>query len=227
MTFLTSKPWFAVAACSVVAFAASPVAGGGSTGSGSIGSVMANSAIRIDDGAVKGNAALFPGNLVETAGGASELRLRSGGAVVMDANTKLRVFENRAEIEAGKAQFRGGAAAESGNIRVETADGSEAIVERSANSLVVGSLRGAVRVKDGNGILLASLNPGNAMAFTAAEEDQGGASPNPQTTAGGTKTRRMVRIGSRRFWLITGTAGSVLVPVTVAATRNNNPPASR
>ena len=146
----------------------------------SVGFAMAKGSIRIDSNAVTGNATILSGNVVESVGGSSELRL-AGGSVMMASNARVQVFENRAELQSGKIQVQGGTLlAGSGDIRVQADAGAEAIVERKISSVTVGALKGSVRVVNRKGVLLASLKPGNALAFDADQDNQqAGAGTNP------------------------------------------------
>ena len=199
-----------------------------------VGLAMAKSSIRIDTSNVAGNATLLSGNVVESVGGTSELHLR-GGSLVMDTNARVKVFENRAELQSGKIQMRGSQLeAGSGQIRVMADPGAEAILERKNSSVVVGSLRGAVRVVNREGVLLASLNPGNALAFDA--EDQGGAGAGNGTTPEKSSSKKK-KAGAAGGWgalgaatqvaVVAGVAAAVVVPTAVVTTRNTKSASSR
>ncbi len=208
------------------AHAAAPTAAR-ATAPPSVGLAVAASSIRVDASNVTGNATLLSGNVVESVGGTSELHLR-GGNVVMDTNARVQVFENRADLQAGKIQLQGSQLeAQAGQIRVMAAPGAEAILERRDASVVVGSLRGSVRVVDRDGFLLASLNPGHALAF----DDQGGAGTGTGTgTAPDKKSSKKKRAGAAGWGglstgaqtaVVLGVATAVAVPTAVVATRNN------
>ena len=202
-----------------------------------VGLAMAKSSIRIDTSTVAGNATLLSGSVVESVGGTSELRLRNG-SVVMDTNARVKVFENRAELESGKIQIQGSQLeAGSGQIRVMADPGAEAILERRNSSVVVGSLRGAVRVVNRDGVLLASLNPGNALAFDT--EEQGGAGTGNGTTPEkkSSKKKKAGAAGAAGGWgalgagaqaaVIVGVAAAVVVPTAVVTTRNTKAASSK
>lgn len=201
-----------------------------------VGLVVAKSTIRIDSSAVTGNATILSGNVLESVGGTSELRLR-GGSVVMDTNAKIRVFEDRTELQSGKIQVNGSQlSTDAGEIRIQSGNGSEAVLERYDSDVMVGSLRGSVKVTDREGVLLASLNPGSSMLFSAEvdEQDQGGAGTGSSSPAGKTKTKAKIKTkpgvkmsrGAKVGWGLAG-AAAVAVPVAVVATRSSTPPVSR
>lgn len=196
-----------------------------------VGMVVTKDTVRIDSSAVTGNATVLSGNVLESVGGTSELRLR-GGSILLATNAKVRAFENRTELQSGKIQVHGaGIATESGEIRVQTPTGSEAILERKSDALVVGSLRGPVQVTNQDGLLLATLTPGSAMAF-APDPDQGGAGASKGTndtpTATAKNKRKTGKISARTksAWIL-GTGAAIATPIAVVATRDNTKPVSR
>lgn len=148
-----------------------------------VGLVVARNTIRIDSSPIRGNATVFNGNVLESAGGTSELRLNNGGSVHMAPNARVRMFQNVAELQSGKIQMSG-AQANANNIRVEAALGSSAVLDRAGNRVVVGSLQGAVRVTNKQGVLLARLEPGNALAFEADPQVNNPPPPPPTNGAG-------------------------------------------
>jgi hypothetical protein len=192
-----------------------------------VGIAMSKGSIRVDASAVTGNATLLSGSVVESVDSSSELRMRAGGSVLMAANSRVQVFENRAELQSGKIQVQGSnLLADFGGIRVMAAEsGAQAVLEQTGTSVVVGSLRGAVRVLDQDGALLASLHPGKAMAFSpAADEDQGGAGTGNQTPNNNNKKK--LRRGAK-IWTAAAVAAGVAVPVGVVTTRDKKSTASR
>ena len=101
----------------------------------SVGVAMAKSSIRIDSSAVTGNATILSGNVVESVGGTSELRLQAG-SVVMDTNARVQVFENRTELQSGKIQVQGPQlVTNSGNISVV----ADKVVVTPSSSTTTGS----------------------------------------------------------------------------------------
>lgn len=192
----------------------------------SVGLAMAKSSIRIDSSAVTGNATILSGNVVESVGGTSELQLQAG-SVVMDTNARVQVFNNRTELQSGKIQVQGSQlVTNSGNIRVLADQGGEAVLERKNSSVVVGSLRGSVRVVNREGTLLASLTPGHALSFDM-EEDQGGA-------GAGNGAKKVKKRGGfagmgagAQAAVVIGVAAAVVVPTAIVTTRSSKSATSR
>ena len=166
-------------------------------GGGAVG--LATRPVRINASLAAANATLLNGNVVETTNESSELRLR-GGAVLMDRATRVRVFDSRTELEAGKVQVQG-TDLHAGSLRVNMlGSASEATVVRTGADVRIGSLRGDVTVTR-KGVLVAKLTAGNELSFradeynpapaaeTAGTNDSGspaddGAPPPSPTTAG-------------------------------------------
>ncbi len=195
-----------------------------------VGLVMAKSTVRIDSQAVTGNSSILSGNVVESVGGISELRL-SGGAVVMDTNAKVQVFENRTELQSGKIQVSGSSMSTgAGELKIQADAGSEAILERTNSSIIVGSLRGSVKVTNREGVLLASLNPGHAISLEPEPGDQGGAGTGKASDTSTTTTSKKKGGGfiiGAKTGIVLGTVTAVAVPVAVVANRSNKPTVSR
>lgn len=197
------------------AFAAAPT----------VGFVVAKDTIRIDSSTVRGNATVLNGNVLESAGGTSELRLNNGGSVHMAPNARVRMFQNVAELQSGKIQMSG-AQANVNQIRVEAAAGSSAVVDRIGNRVVVGSLSGAVRVTDQEGVLLARLEPGKAIAIDEEQNSGAGTNPPPQNrpTPRPKPQPRVNHMGPvAKFFTVVGIGAGVGVPVAVVATRSDKP----
>lgn len=139
-------------------FAASPA----------IGLVTAEGSFQLDHSSVWRNATLFDGAVVETNVSSSSLQLDNGVRMRLAAKSRARVFESRLVLEKGIGQL------ESLNYRIEadslqvTADkpGATARVQVTGpNRIVVAARQGTVRVSNSEGVLIAKLDSGHAMAF--------------------------------------------------------------
>jgi hypothetical protein len=196
-----------------------------------VGLVMAKKTIRIDTSPVQGNATILSGNVLESVGGTSEVRLGSG-SVLMDTNARVKVFADRTELQTGKIQIRGSnLRTDAGRYWIEAPAGAEAILERTAKNLVVGSLRGSVRIMDQSGTLLASLPPGTALAMhsnpPAVSDKDTSAGANPSETATKKPTVQGGMSTGAKVLIAAGIATAVVVPAVVVATRDNKTNVSR
>lgn len=145
-------------------FAASPA----------IGLVVANGSFQLDHSSVWGTATLFDGNVIETNISSSQLQLNNGVTLRLAAETSARVYEKRLVLEKGIGQV------ESANYRIEAASlrveadkpGATARVQLTGQKRVVVAARdGAVRVSNGDGVLVARLDSGREMTFEPQEGD--------------------------------------------------------
>lgn len=143
-----------------------------------LGVVTANGDFRLNKSTVNGNATLLDGALVETAGTPSRLRLNSGPVLDLGAKAKATVFRDRLVLEAGVSDFStpGEYRIEAGTLRIAaaTADGSGRVARLGQKTVQVGALKGALRVYNSQGILLANVAQGSALQL---EPQVGGAAP--------------------------------------------------
>jgi len=186
-----------------------------------VGLATAPGSFSIDHSRVAGNATLFEGSIVETWNTASELQLSTGARMQLAAESRGIIYRDRLVLEKGENQ--GNHPVEALSLRIRLADaGSTARVSLSGRNLVqVAALNGAVKVANGNGVVLASLAAGSALSFEPQEA--GAAAPSTLTgcleSAGG-KLMLTDETSSVRFELLGGGldryAGSrVLVTGTV------------
>ena len=166
-------------------FAASPA----------IGLVVANGSFQLDHSSVRGTATLFDGNVIETHVSSSQLQLNNGVKLRLAAETRARVYESRLVLEKGIGQL------ESTNYRIEAASlqvepdkpGATARVQLAGQKRVVVAARdGAVRVTNGDGVLIARLDSGREMVFE----------PQEGSAAGVTKVSGILALKDGQFILV-------------------------
>jgi len=126
--------------------------------SDSIGVVRSNGGFRVDGAAVRGNATLFEGNLVETAATRSLLQL-GGVQITLAPESRIKVF--RDHIEAGALRI------------APTAKDSDLQIQTPGARVDVGARTGSAEVRNSAGTLVAIVSPGSALTF----EPQSAASP--------------------------------------------------
>jgi hypothetical protein len=145
-----------------------------------IGMVNADGSFSIDNARVFRHATLFEGNIVETAQASSTLDLTGGAQVQLAASSKGRVFHDHLVLELGVSQVQGpNYVIEAMKLRVAP-DASAKVTRLAADRIEVAALAGAVRVTNSEGIMLASLEAGRVLEFTA--EPPG--APTPSTVTG-------------------------------------------
>jgi hypothetical protein len=147
----------------------------------SIGIAVTKGGFLVDHAHISGNATLFDGSSVETATAASRLQLNDGVVVRLDADARATVYQRRLILERGVGQMESAGLPNRGyevearslHISPSTNDTVTRISLLNARQVQVGALRGAVRVTNSTGLLVARLEAGNSMSF---EPDEAGAS---------------------------------------------------
>ena len=146
-------------------------------GTSGIGVAVANGTFMLDSSKVTGNATIFEGNELETSGAASTLRLNSGVRIRLDADTRGRVYHDRALLERGSGTFELGNSfqVQAGALRISGATESTAssarIGFRGVKTVQIAALQGSVRVQTLFGVVVANVPAGEAFEFTAPAAD--------------------------------------------------------
>jgi hypothetical protein len=150
----------------------------------SIGVIRSSGNFQLDGSMVSGNATLFEGSTVQTAAAQSKIQFSSGAQIVLEPNTRAQVYKDRLEAA---------------TLRILPADTHTIaeIVTQDSNHVSVSAVQGLVDVRNGAGVLVATVRPGLALAFTA---QAGGAS-----TA--TKMKGCLVKKNDKYFLTDGTTG--------------------
>lgn len=187
--------WFTIQAFTslfLVAFLAA-----GSAANPPVGVAKARGNFRVDDATVSRNSTVFEGSTVETAAVPAELQLVGGARLLLAPESRGKVYYNRAVLEKGTAQFEGASnypiEARTLQIVQPGPDSTAQVTIAKTNQVEVSALAGAVQVTNAQGVLVARLMPGTALAL------------NPQQ--GGSSTRVSGRLQRKdgRFILTDGT----------------------
>lgn len=143
----------------------------------SIGTVSARGDMRVDNHAVKSNATLFDGSVVETSQASADLRLNKGVEITMSAASRGTLYSDHLVLQQGQSEVTSSGSyqlqAVGLNI-VPNGPHSRGVVSvKSANTIEVASLNGTVGVSNGQGVVLANILPGRSLTFAM----QAGANP--------------------------------------------------
>lgn len=134
-----------------------------------IGTVVAEGNFQVDSAPVSGNATIVDGATIQTGAARSEVRLNNGARMSLGAGTRGRVFQDRLLLEQGEGQIEAGVnytvQARTLNILSDNAGSRGRIALAGENKVQVAALRGAMRVTNSEGILVARVLPGRAMEF--------------------------------------------------------------
>ncbi len=139
-------------------------------GTVSIGTASARGDLRVDSYAVKGNATLFDGSVVETGQATAELRLSKGAEITMSSSSRGTLYSDRLVLQQGESELSAPSSfqLEANGLRVTANEpNSRGVVSlKVGNTVEVASLNGSFGVTSDHGILLANVRPGRVVSFT-------------------------------------------------------------
>jgi hypothetical protein len=144
-----------------------------------IGVATARGSFHVDNATVSGNATLFEGARIETGRASSQLRLNTGAAMWLSADSQGVVYRDRIVLERGSGRFEN--AVDALTMRVAPEGGAAEVAVRRAGpagpaAIEVAAVNGPVRVTAANGMLLARVPAGRALAFVPGSEPDAPAS---------------------------------------------------
>ncbi len=119
----------------------------------SIGVIRSSGDFQVDGATVSGNATLFEGSTVQTAATQSKIQLSGGAAIVLAPNSRAQIYKDRVEAA---------------TLRISPADTHTIaqIVSQDSSHVSIGAVQGLVDVRNGAGVLVATVRPGLALAFS-------------------------------------------------------------
>jgi len=140
-----------------------------SAGTVSIGTVSARGDLRIDSYLVKGNATLFDGSVLETGQATADLRLEKGTEIRMATSSRGTLYRDHLVLQRGESELASSASfqLEANGFHVTPIEpNSRGVVTLTqSNTVEVAALNGSFGVANAQGILLASVRPGQALSF--------------------------------------------------------------
>jgi hypothetical protein len=147
-----------------------------------IGTVRSDGHFRVDGNAIRGNATLFEGSLIETISGRSVVEL-SGAQITLLPDSRARVYHDRTLLEKGVTVMRDGEKCfvEAANLHISS-PGKDALLQVEMfgrNHVAVTSRVGLAEVRNETGTLIARVRAGLALAF-----DPQAAAPTAVTLSG-------------------------------------------
>ncbi len=170
-----------------------------SAASPAIGTAQSTGKFRVDNSPVSGNATLFEGSRIETASSSPHVDIQNGPSFQLAPESRATIFGNRAVLEQGGAIVEGRPApsassfgVQARNLWIQTEDqnGAARIQLSGATRVQVAAIKGTIRVKNAQGLLVANLAAGTALEF----DPQNGAS-------GSTRMSGCLHKNSNRFML--------------------------
>ncbi|MCW5979525.1 MAG: hypothetical protein KIT09_15715 [Bryobacteraceae bacterium] len=149
-----------------------------------LGTVTSSGDFLLDDASVSGNATVQDGSRIQTRSAPSIVRLNSGARVELGQAAKATIHRDHLVLEAGTSDVTAAKKYEvlAASLRVSpgSPDTTARVVRRGEKTVQVGVAKGAVRVFNSEGILLANVFPGTPLEF---EPQVAGAAP-PSSFAG-------------------------------------------
>ena len=134
-----------------------------------LGIVTANGEFRIGQSALRGNATVSEGTVIQTLKAPARVRLQPGPRIQLAAGSKVTMHRDRMVLESGLSDLSGLAdyRVNAGPFQVRGAEpNSAARVRRPAdNTVEVAALQGALPVLSDGGLVLANVMPGTALAL--------------------------------------------------------------
>jgi hypothetical protein len=133
-----------------------------------IGMATGSAAFLVNGAPVTGNATLFEGTTVKAGAAGSRLQLSSGASLQLSPNAQVKAYADRLVMETGSADFRGTKETVEGHgmtVKPASADSAARVVVLEGNVLQVATTRGAFRVYNAEGILMANVKAGMALSF--------------------------------------------------------------
>ena len=131
-----------------------------------IGSAITNGSFQVDHARVWGNSTLFDGSIIETASSPSQLQLISGAQVRLAADTRATVYQKKLILESGYGQVESaqGYEVEARSLRVSgSRDAITRVKLEGDGKVIVAAVRGAVRVTNSTGVLVATIEAGKSL----------------------------------------------------------------
>jgi hypothetical protein len=140
----------------------------------SIGMAVTDGDFRIDHAHVSGNATLFDGSSIETAMASSQLQLKDGVVMRLAGNARATVYQHKLVLERGSGQMESatGYDVEARSLRISpvTRDTVTRISLERGRNVQVAAVRGAVRVSNSAGQLVANIAAGSSLNFEPQAE---------------------------------------------------------
>jgi len=135
-----------------------------------IGTAQSPGRFQVDNSPVSGSATVFEGTRIESRSGAPRVQLQNGSSFEFAPETRATIYGDRAVLEQGGGVVAGSAMpysvqARSLSIQAADRDGSARVQLAGASRVQVSALRGAVRVRNSQGLLVANLTPGTSLEF--------------------------------------------------------------
>jgi len=196
-----------------------------------VGIVTSVGSFTLDDSAVTANATLFEGSRIETGDAPCRLQLNEGGKLLLGAESKGIVYQDRFVLERGSGRFENYIVEVSTlRVRTESALTFAEVAIRNTNiagpgMVRVGAFKGPVRVSTAAGKLLVNLQAGHTFDFeTPDTQNAAAATPLPGHAPAASPAPAGVGIAAKVATVAVVAAGAGTA-AAVAVVKNSDEPA--
>ncbi|MHB1934977.1 MAG: FecR family protein [Acidobacteriaceae bacterium] len=144
----------------------------GATSVPAIGTVTTNGEVQVDGSAVRSNATLFNGSVLQATVVRSDVRLADGSKIVLNPGSRMTLYRDHAVLEQGLTLQRNAEkhAVVANGLRVssENANGAVLVDVQDRTHMEVSARSGVADVRTPAGDLVARIEPGKALSFNTA-----------------------------------------------------------
>ena len=142
-----------------------------------IGMALTNGSFRVDHSRVWGTTTLFDGSIIETESTLSQLHLTGGVQMRLASESRATIYQHRVILDYGQLESAPDYEVQANSLHiVASGPNAEARVQvRSPRNVTVAAVRGAVRVTNSGGVLVANVEAGKTLNLEP--QDTGNAAP--------------------------------------------------
>lgn len=130
-----------------------------------IGMALSNGSFRVDHSRVWGTTTLFDGSMIETESSLSELHITGGGEMRLGAASKATIYQHKLVLDHGQLESAPNYEVQANSLHIVASgpDGLARVQVQNARNVMVAAVRGAVRVSNASGMLVANVEAGKTL----------------------------------------------------------------
>ncbi len=136
----------------------------------SIGVIRSSGDFQVDGSTVRGNATLFDGSTIQTTANQSRIELSGGDEIVLAPGSRAQVYRDHTVLQQGSQRIRTSHAypVDAASLRISSGNTRTVadIVSGDGNRVSIAAREGLLDVRNGAGVLVATVRPGLALAFS-------------------------------------------------------------
>lgn len=142
-----------------------------------IGMAMTSGSFQVDHSRVSGNSTLFDGSIIETQSALAELQLTGGVQMRLASDSRATVYQRKLVLDYGQAESAPNYEVQANTLHIVATgpDGLARVQVRSQRYVLVAAVRGAVRVTNAGGVLVANVEAGKTLNLEP--QDAGAGAP--------------------------------------------------